>query len=179
MTKTRTYLSLAIRGISKRNIVILAIFICLFLFSSLTYAQDISQVVSNLDEILKANPLEPGATKAQITKFEDDTATVLVIQNVVGLVLKPHFHKTHSETIYVAKGSGQIFSNDKENIMGRPCFYVLHSKRENDIDQPCLVKPASMPRVPCTMSFAVVSSAARSFGTTPTATIFSSGWRRS
>ena len=113
MAKKRTYLSLAIKGISKRNIVILAIFICLFHFSSLTYAQDISQVVSNLDEILKANPLEPGATKAQITKFEDDTATVLVIQNVVGMVLKPHFHKTHSETIYVAKGSGQIFSNDK------------------------------------------------------------------
>jgi mannose-6-phosphate isomerase-like protein (cupin superfamily) len=113
MTNKRTYLSLAITGISKRNIVILAIFICLFFLSSLTYAQDISQVVLNLEEILKANPLEPGATNAKITKFEDDTATVLVIQNVVGMVLKPHYHKSHSETIYVVKGSGQIFSNDK------------------------------------------------------------------
>jgi len=113
MTKERTYLIRAIKKLSKRNIAILEIFICLFFLSSSTYAQDISQVVSNLEEILKANPLEQGATKAQITKFEDDTATVLVIQNVVGMVLKPHFHKTHSETIYVAKGSGQIFSNDK------------------------------------------------------------------
>ena len=113
MTKERTYLIRAIKKLSKRNIAILKIFICLFFLSSSTNAQDISQVVSNLDEILKANPLEPGATKAQITKFEDDTATVLVIQNVVGMVLKQHFHKTHSETIYVAKGLGQIFSNDK------------------------------------------------------------------
>lgn len=113
MTEKRTYLNLLITSVSKRNIAILEIFICLFFLAPLTYAQDISQVVSNLEEILKANPLEQGATKAQITKFEDDTATVLVIQNVVGMVLKPHFHKTHSETIYVAKGAGQIFSNDK------------------------------------------------------------------
>jgi mannose-6-phosphate isomerase-like protein (cupin superfamily) len=113
MTKKRTYVSQAITSILKRKIVILSIVICLSFLSSLTYAQDISQVVFNLEEILKANPLEPGATKAQITKFEDDTATVLVIQNVVGMVLKPHYHKSHSETIYVAKGSGQIFSNDK------------------------------------------------------------------
>jgi mannose-6-phosphate isomerase-like protein (cupin superfamily) len=106
-------LSLAITGISKRNIAFLVFFICLSFLSSLTYAQDISQVVFDLEEILKANPLEPGATKAKITKFEDDTATVLVIQNVVGMVLKQHYHKSHSETIYVAKGSGQIFSNDK------------------------------------------------------------------
>jgi mannose-6-phosphate isomerase-like protein (cupin superfamily) len=113
MTNKRTYLTLAITGIPKKIIVILAIAICLSFLSSFTYAQDASQVVMNLEEILKANPLEPGATKAKITKFEDDTATVLVIQNVVGMVLKPHYHKSHSETIYVAKGSGQIFSNDK------------------------------------------------------------------
>jgi len=43
---------------------------------------------------------------------------------------------------------------------GRPCFYALRLKRENDIDQLCLVKPASMPRGHRTMSFAVVSNAA-------------------
>jgi len=43
---------------------------------------------------------------------------------------------------------------------GRPCFYALRLKRENDIDQLCLVKRASMPRGHCTMSFAVVSNAA-------------------
>ncbi len=102
--------------LSTRNLAIWGIVVCLFFLSSLTNLNEAdtdSQVVTNLEEILKQYPLEPGATKPQITKFEDDSITILVIQNIVGMVLKPHFHKTHSETIYVAKGSGQIFSNDK------------------------------------------------------------------
>lgn len=102
--------------LSRKNIVILGIVICLFIFSFLTNLlaeEKDSQVLTNLEEILKQYPLEPGATKAQVTKIADDSVTILVIQNVMGMELKPHFHKTHSETIYVAKGSGQIFCNDK------------------------------------------------------------------
>ena len=58
-------------------------------------------------------------------------------------------------------------------------FHVLNSNIDGAIDQPFLAEPASMPRAPCTMSFAAVSNTVKSFGRVPIATIFSSGFRRS
>jgi mannose-6-phosphate isomerase-like protein (cupin superfamily) len=99
--------------LSTRIIVILGVVIFLSYFPNLNAADTDLQVLTNLDEILKQYPLEPGVTKAKVTKIEGDCVTILVVQNPVGLELKPHYHNSHAETLYVVKGSGQIFSNDK------------------------------------------------------------------
>jgi len=96
-----------------RNIVIWGVVIILSFLTNITAADKNPQILTNIDEILKQSPLEPGATKAQVTKIEGDDVTILVVQNPVGLELKPHFHRTHLETIYVVKGSEQILNNDK------------------------------------------------------------------
>lgn len=99
--------------LSTRIIVILGVVIFLSSLPNLNAADTNSQILTNLEEILKQNPLEPGATKAQITRIEGDCVTIWVVQDPVGLELKPHYHNSHAETIYVVKGSGQIFNNDK------------------------------------------------------------------
>jgi len=79
----------------------------------LNAADTTSQVIAHLDEILKENPLKPGE-KAQMIKIaQDDTITLFVVRSTEGFVLKSHIHKTHSETVYVLKGIGQMLINDK------------------------------------------------------------------
>jgi mannose-6-phosphate isomerase-like protein (cupin superfamily) len=52
--------------------------------------------------------------KAQmITIAQDDTISLLVLRATEGVVIKSHLHKTHDETVYVIKGTGQMFVNDK------------------------------------------------------------------
>jgi len=71
------------------------------------------QIFSQVDELLEKNPL-PAGKKAQAIKIaEDDTVTILLIRQIEGAGLKPHFHKTHNETLYVIKGAGQLLVNDK------------------------------------------------------------------
>ena len=103
-----------------RNIIIntfvCGIVVCLFLcFSTLApvSAQDTTdQIISQLDEILTQNPL-PAGQKAQTIKIaEDNTITFTIMRVTEGAGLKPHFHKTHDEVIYVIRGTGQIFVND-------------------------------------------------------------------
>lgn len=72
-----------------------------------------SQVLNNIDEILNKNPLKADQ-KVQVIKIaEDDTVTLSVVRSIGGPGLKKHIHKTHDETIYVVRGSGQIFVDDK------------------------------------------------------------------
>ena len=99
------------------NTFVCGIVVCLFLcFSTLApvSAQDTTdQIISQLDEILTQNPL-PSGQKAQTIKIaEDNTITFTIMRVTEGAGLKPHFHKTHDEVIYVIRGTGQIFVNDK------------------------------------------------------------------
>jgi mannose-6-phosphate isomerase-like protein (cupin superfamily) len=48
-----------------------------------------------------------------ITVTQDDTLTFYVARLAEGAEIKPHYHKTHNETVYVFQGSGQMFINDK------------------------------------------------------------------
>jgi mannose-6-phosphate isomerase-like protein (cupin superfamily) len=81
----------------------------LFAFVPFAGAADpLSQAVVNYADILKANPL-PAGDKAQTIKVgEDETASVFVGRFTPGVEVKPHFHKAHSETIFVIEGSGQM-----------------------------------------------------------------------
>jgi quercetin dioxygenase-like cupin family protein len=103
--------------LSKRNIFICGIVVCLFLFFAtltLTNAADTtSQIVAHVDEILKENPLKAGEKVQLINIAQDDTITIIVGRIIEGAEVKPHFHKTHNETVYVIKGTGQQMINDK------------------------------------------------------------------
>ena len=72
-----------------------------------------SQLVAHVDEILQANPLKAGEKVQMIKIAQDDTVSLYVVRFVEGNVVKKHIHKTHDETIYVTKGSGQLLVDDK------------------------------------------------------------------
>jgi mannose-6-phosphate isomerase-like protein (cupin superfamily) len=102
---------------SRRNIYICGIVVCLFFslatLTNLNAADTISQVITHIDEILKENPLKAGEKAQTITIAQDDTISLLVLRATEGVVIKSHFHKTHDETVYIIKGTGQMFINDK------------------------------------------------------------------
>jgi len=101
--------------LSKRTISIFGIVVCFFFFSLTTIraADTTSQVIGYIDEILKENPLPPGEKAQTITIAQDNTISLLVLRAVEGVVIKSHLHKTHDETVYVIKGTGQMLVNDK------------------------------------------------------------------
>jgi mannose-6-phosphate isomerase-like protein (cupin superfamily) len=103
--------------LSPKNISICGIVICLFFFlatlTNLNAADTTSQIITHIEEILKENPLKAGEKAQTITIAQDDTISLLVLRATEGVVIKSHFHKTHDETVYVIKGTGQMLINDK------------------------------------------------------------------
>ncbi len=89
--------------LSKRNITIfgIAVFVCILLATPVPIkaADTTEQIIKQIDEILKENPLKPDE-KAQTIKLAEDSAiTLLVLRVTEGVGVKPHIHKTHDETI--------------------------------------------------------------------------------
>ncbi len=103
--------------LSKRNISICGIGFCLFFFlatlANLNAADTTSQIITHIDEILTQNPLKAGEKAQTITIAQDDTISLLVLRATEGVVIKSHLHKTHDETVYVIKGTAQMFINGK------------------------------------------------------------------
>jgi len=100
-----------------RTFIALTIFACLVLsFAIVVPAKAVNtteQILTQIDDILAANPLK-ATEKAQIINVaQDDTVTVNVARAREGAGLKPHIHKTHDEMIYIIKGTGQMFINGK------------------------------------------------------------------
>ncbi|MGA7878773.1 MAG: hypothetical protein WCA08_24145, partial [Desulfoferrobacter sp.] len=90
--------------------------ICFFLSFFLTTVNGedtLAQVISQVDELLVENPLPEGKKGQAIKIAEDDTVTILLVRQIEGAGLKPHFHKTHDESLYVVRGAGQLLINDK------------------------------------------------------------------
>lgn len=103
--------------LSKRSICICGILGCLFLFSialtPVNAADTTEQIIKQIDDILKENPLKPGEKAQTIKIAEDNTATVLVLRLLEGVEVKSHFHKTHDEIVVFIKGRGQTTIGDK------------------------------------------------------------------
>lgn len=103
--------------LSKKGISICGIVVCLFFFLALTTtvraADTIEQVLKQIDEVLKENPLKPDEKVQRILIAQDDTITFLVLRAAEGVIIKPHVHKTHDETVYVIRGTGQMLINGK------------------------------------------------------------------
>ncbi len=103
--------------LSRKNVSIAGIVVGLFfLLSSLTTldaADTTIPIITHIDELLKANPIEPGKNVQIIKVAETDAITINLIRATEGFFLKPHIHKTHEESVYVIQGSGQMLINDK------------------------------------------------------------------
>ncbi|HNU86101.1 MAG TPA: hypothetical protein P5244_14775 [Syntrophales bacterium] len=78
-----------------------------------TAATTTDQIVTQIDDILKANPLSPTDKVQMIPVAQDDTITINVARFIEWAEVKPHLHKTHDEMVYVLKGTGQMFVNEK------------------------------------------------------------------
>jgi quercetin dioxygenase-like cupin family protein len=104
--------------LSKRNISVCGIVIFLFFFFiTAANAADAGQIISDVEEILKTNPV-PAGEKIQLIKIaQDDTITLFVIRFTEGAELKPHFHKTHREMVYVVKGTGQMLLDGGKKVV--------------------------------------------------------------
>ena len=93
------------------------IFACLvlsFVTASLAEAANTTeQILTQIDDILKANPMKVTDKIQVINVVQDDTVTINIVRRVEGAEIKPHVHKTHDEMIYVIKGSGQMLVNGK------------------------------------------------------------------
>jgi mannose-6-phosphate isomerase-like protein (cupin superfamily) len=100
-----------------RIIITWAIFACLVLSfvnaSPVKAANTTEQILTQIDDILKENPLSPKDKVQMINVAQDDTITINVARLTEGVEIKPHLHKTHDEMVYVLKGSGQMFINGK------------------------------------------------------------------
>ena len=100
-----------------RIIITWTIFACLVL-SFITAppakaANTTEQILTQIDDILKANPLKATDKIQVINVVQDETVTINVLRFVEGAEIKPHLHRTHDEMVYVLKGSGQMFINGK------------------------------------------------------------------
>lgn len=95
----------------------LALFVCLILttlaMNSSQAADTTDQILTQLDDILNANPMKPDEKMQGIDIAQDDTVSFRLARFAEGAEIKPHFHKTHDEIVYVIKGSGQMLVNDK------------------------------------------------------------------
>jgi quercetin dioxygenase-like cupin family protein len=93
---------------------ILLAFLCSFLAINSVRAEDTTaQILAQVDEILAMNPPKAGEKIQMINVAQTDAVGVLIIRLLQGGEKKPHYHKTHEETVYVIKGSGQMLVNDK------------------------------------------------------------------
>ena len=103
--------------LSKRKITMCGIIVFLSIFLvglvSVNAADTTEQFVSTIDQILKDNPMKAGQKAQKITIAEDDTISLYVFRLLPGVFIKPHFHKTHDESIYFIKGTAQMLINNK------------------------------------------------------------------
>jgi len=105
----------------KKNIFLYVIAISMLMFVCLVAnaADNDGQILTKLEEILKTNPV-PAAKKLQIINMaQDDAGTYNIVRILEGAEVKPHFHKTHAEFVYVIKGNGQqMVANGKQVSVG-------------------------------------------------------------
>jgi hypothetical protein len=78
--------------LSRRNVTICGIVIFVFIFiatlASINAADTVSQIMTNIEEILHANPLKAGEKGQMIKIAEDDTITLFVVRATEGFFIK-------------------------------------------------------------------------------------------
>ncbi len=73
----------------------------------------VGQIIAQVDEILKDNPVPAGEKSRAVKLVDDDGISILVSCMLEGAELKHHFHKTHAETEVFIRGTGQLLVGDR------------------------------------------------------------------
>lgn len=71
------------------------------------------QIITHIDDVLKANPLPAGKTSQLIPIAQDDTISAYIVRMMPGAELGPHYHQEHDEIEYVIRGKAQLLINDQ------------------------------------------------------------------
>jgi len=99
-----------------RNLAVFGILFCVIAFFFNTGLAEESnttwQIITDVDKVLRENPL-PAGEKSQLIKIaQDDTISAFVVRMMPGAELGPHYHKSHDEIEYVIRGTGQLLVNN-------------------------------------------------------------------
>ena len=73
----------------------------------------VGQIIAQIDEILKDNPVPAGEKSRAVKLVDDDAISIIVSCMLEGAELNHHFHKTHAETEVFIRGTGQLFVGDR------------------------------------------------------------------
>jgi quercetin dioxygenase-like cupin family protein len=67
--------------------------------------------VVRLDEILKAHPIKEGDSQSSVELMRGEGVSAHLTQ--VRTRVRPHYHKDHSETVYLLEGGGILILGDR------------------------------------------------------------------
>jgi quercetin dioxygenase-like cupin family protein len=73
----------------------------------------VRQIIAQVDEILKNNPVPAGEKTRAVKLVDDDAISIIVSCMLEGAELKHHYHKMHAETEYFIRGTGQLLVGDR------------------------------------------------------------------
>jgi len=73
----------------------------------------VRQIIAQVDEILKDNPVPAGEKSRAVKLVDDDAISIIVSCMLEGAELNPHYHKKHAETEYFIRGTGQLLVDDR------------------------------------------------------------------
>jgi len=71
------------------------------------------QIIAQVDEILKNNPVPAGEKSRAVKLVDDDAISIIVNCMLEGAELKPHYHRKHAETECFIRGTGQLLVDDR------------------------------------------------------------------
>jgi len=71
------------------------------------------QIIVQIDEILKDNPVPAGEKSRAVKLVDDDAISIIVSCMLEGAELKHHYHKKHAETEYFIRGAGELLVGDR------------------------------------------------------------------
>jgi quercetin dioxygenase-like cupin family protein len=73
----------------------------------------VRQIVVQIDEILRDNPVPAGEKSRAFKLVDDDAISIIVSCMLEGAELKHHYHKKHAETEYFVRGTGELLVGDR------------------------------------------------------------------
>jgi quercetin dioxygenase-like cupin family protein len=113
---------------------------CAFVTITSVWAENtVTQILNSVDEILAINPPKASEKAQLISVAETDAISVFIARILQGGEIKPHYHKSHEETVYVIKGSGQMLLNGrwgevKAGMIHFNPIRAVHAVKNGDVE---------------------------------------------
>jgi len=106
--------------LSKKSIAICGVVMGFFIFCTFaqaeTQAKTTDQILTTVDDVLKANPLKAGEEAQTIKIAEGRAMALLIIRVAEGAEFKFLFYLTDDEIVYTIKGEGRILISQKRVV---------------------------------------------------------------